>query len=237
MTVGRARSPSPSRCRRSGGTAAGCAAFAGRRPGGPRAPQLRRLPGRRGSAMGALFAYVATSAFVLQSMNGLSPDRLLGRLRRQRRRHDPRRARRGPARRAGRHPQGHPRRPGRRPGRRRRDAGRRRCGSSTPLLVAVVCFFVLMTAQGLIGPERRRARLRRGPRAPRHRLRRPRLRPMGRRRPRRPDRRPRRRAHRRPDGRPSDRRRRRLHGRAARPRTPAGGRRRRPGVISRRGDC
>ena len=78
-----------------------------------------------GSAMGALFAYVATSAFVLQSMNGLSPDRVLDRLRRQRRRDDGRRPGRRPARRSGRHPRGHPGRPGRRAGRRRRDAGRR----------------------------------------------------------------------------------------------------------------
>ena len=105
-----------------------------------------------GSAMGALFAYVATSAFVLQSMNGMSPiaysvdfaanaggmtlaalvaARLAGRV-----------------------------------------ATRRvilvgqvaalaagagmLVGSlwfDTPLVVALVCFFVLMTAQGLIGPN------------------------------------------------------------------------------------
>jgi MFS transporter, DHA1 family, multidrug resistance protein len=105
-----------------------------------------------GSAMGALFAYVATSAFVLQSMNGLSPiaysidfaanaagmtiaalvaARLAGRV-----------------------------------------ATRKvilvgqiaALGAGvgmvigalwfdTPLLVAIVCFFVLMTAQGLIGPN------------------------------------------------------------------------------------
>ena len=105
-----------------------------------------------GSAMGALFAYVATSAFVLQSMNGLSPiaysidfaanaagmtiaalvaARLAGRV-----------------------------------------ATRKvilvgqiaalaagvgmvigALWFDTPLLVAIVCFFVLMTAQGLIGPN------------------------------------------------------------------------------------
>ncbi|GAA2109360.1 multidrug effflux MFS transporter [Microlunatus panaciterrae] len=105
-----------------------------------------------GSAMGALFAYVATSAFVLQSMNGLSPiaysvdfaanaggmtlaalvaARLAGRV-----------------------------------------ATRKvilvgqvmalAAGVAmligavwfrTPLLLAVVCFFVLMTAQGLVGPN------------------------------------------------------------------------------------
>jgi MFS transporter, DHA1 family, multidrug resistance protein len=105
-----------------------------------------------GSAMGALFAYVATSAFVLQSMNGLSPiaysvdfaanaggmtlaalvaARLAGRV-----------------------------------------ATRRvilvgqvaalLAGAAmlvgavwfdTPLLLALVCFFALMTAQGLIGPN------------------------------------------------------------------------------------
>ena len=119
--------------------------------------------------MGALFAYVATSAFVLQSMNGLSPiaysvdfaanaggmtvaalvaARLAGRV-----------ATRkvilvgqvaalaaGVAMLVG------------------------AVWFDTPLLVALVCFFVLMTAQGLIGPERRRARLRRGARAPRHRI-------------------------------------------------------------------
>ena len=105
-----------------------------------------------GSAMGALFAYVATSAFVLQSMNGLSPiaysidfaanaagmtvaalvaARLAGRV-----------------------------------------ATRKvilvgqiaalaagvgmligALWFDTPLIVALVCFFVLMTAQGLIGPN------------------------------------------------------------------------------------
>jgi DHA1 family bicyclomycin/chloramphenicol resistance-like MFS transporter len=105
-----------------------------------------------GSAMGALFAYVATSAFVLQSMNGLSPiaysvdfaanaagmtlaaliaARLAGRV-----------------------------------------ATRKvilvgqvaaltagvimligALWFDTPLIVAIVCFFVLMTAQGLIGPN------------------------------------------------------------------------------------
>ena len=105
-----------------------------------------------GSAMGAVFAYVATSAFVLQSMNGLSPiaysidfaanaagmtlaalvaARLAGRV-----------------------------------------ATRRvillgqlvalaagvamligAIWFDTPLILAIVCFFVLMTAQGLIGPN------------------------------------------------------------------------------------
>jgi DHA1 family bicyclomycin/chloramphenicol resistance-like MFS transporter len=105
-----------------------------------------------GSAMGAVFAYVATSAFVLQSMNGMSPiaysvdfaanaggmtvaalfaARLAGRI-----------ATRkvvlagqaaallaGVAMLAG------------------------ALWWDTPLLLAVVCFFVLMTAQGLIGPN------------------------------------------------------------------------------------
>jgi DHA1 family bicyclomycin/chloramphenicol resistance-like MFS transporter len=105
-----------------------------------------------GSAMGALFAYVATSAFVLQSMNGMSPiaysvdfaanaggmtvaalvaARLAGRV-----------ATRkvilvgqvaalaaGVAMLAG------------------------ALWFGTPLLLAVVCFLVLMTAQGLIGPN------------------------------------------------------------------------------------
>ena len=105
-----------------------------------------------GSAMGALFAYVATSAFVLQSMNGLSPiaysidfavnaagmtiaaliaARLAGRV-----------ATRkvilvgqvaalaaGVAMLIG------------------------ALWFDTPLIVAIVCFFVLMTAQGLIGPN------------------------------------------------------------------------------------
>jgi DHA1 family bicyclomycin/chloramphenicol resistance-like MFS transporter len=105
-----------------------------------------------GSGMGAVFAYVATSAFVLQSMNGMSPiaysidfaanaagmtvaalvaARLAGRV-----------ATRnviltgqvaallaGTAMLAG------------------------ALWFDTPLLVAVVCFFVLMTAQGLIGPN------------------------------------------------------------------------------------
>jgi DHA1 family bicyclomycin/chloramphenicol resistance-like MFS transporter len=105
-----------------------------------------------GSAMGALFAYVATSAFVLQSMNGLSPiaysidfaanaggmtlaalaaARLAGRI-----------ATRtiilvgqiaalasGLAMLIG------------------------AIWFDTPLVVAIICFFVLMTAQGLIGPN------------------------------------------------------------------------------------
>ncbi|HSU36774.1 MAG TPA: MFS transporter, partial [Propionibacteriaceae bacterium] len=105
-----------------------------------------------GSAMGALFAYVATSAFVLQSMNGLSPiaysisfaanaggmtvaaliaARLAGRI----------------------------------PTRRVILAGQIAALAAgmvmlmgalwfdTPLTVALVCFFVMMTAQGLIGPN------------------------------------------------------------------------------------
>jgi DHA1 family bicyclomycin/chloramphenicol resistance-like MFS transporter len=105
-----------------------------------------------GSAMGALFAYVATSAFVLQSMNGMSPiaysvdfavnaagmtgaallaARLAGRV-------DTRRViltgqvaalAAGVAMLAG------------------------ALWFGTPLLLAVVCFLVLMTAQGLIGPN------------------------------------------------------------------------------------
>lgn len=105
-----------------------------------------------GSAMGALFAYVATSAFVLQSMNGLSPiaysvdfaanaagmtlaalvaARLAGRV----------------------------------ATRRVILAGQIAAlvaGAAmligalwfdTPLIVAIVCFFLLMSAQGLIGPN------------------------------------------------------------------------------------
>ena len=124
-----------------------------RRPPGPR--RNRRYVGYlvvSGSAMGALFAYVATSAFVLQSMNGLSPiaysidfaanaagmtiaalvaARLAGRV-----------ATRtvilvgqiaalaaGIAMLIG------------------------ALWFDTPLLVAIICFFVLMTAQGLIGPN------------------------------------------------------------------------------------
>jgi DHA1 family bicyclomycin/chloramphenicol resistance-like MFS transporter len=105
-----------------------------------------------GSAMGALFAYVATSAFVLQSMNGLSPiaysvdfaanaggmtvaalvaARLAGRV---------------------------PTRPVILVG----QVAALLAGVAmlvgaiwfdTPLLLAMVCFFVLMTAQGLIGPN------------------------------------------------------------------------------------
>jgi DHA1 family bicyclomycin/chloramphenicol resistance-like MFS transporter len=105
-----------------------------------------------GSAMGAVFAYVATSAFVLQSMNGLSPiaysidfaanaagmtlaalvaARLAGRV----------------------------------PTRTVILAGQLAALAAgvamligaiwfdTPLTLAIVCFFVLMTAQGLIGPN------------------------------------------------------------------------------------
>ncbi|WP_309238412.1 multidrug effflux MFS transporter [Actinoplanes aureus] len=105
-----------------------------------------------GSAMGALFAYVATSAFVLQSMNGMSPvaysvdfaanaagmtvaalvaARLAGRV-------DTRKVilvgqiaalAAGVAMLTG------------------------SLWFGTPLLLAVVCFLVLMTAQGLIGPN------------------------------------------------------------------------------------
>ena len=104
------------------------------------------------SAMGALFAYVATSAFVLQSMNGLSPiaysidfaanaagmtvaaliaARLAGRV----------------------------------PTRKVILVGQIAALAAgiamligalwfgTPLLLAIICFFVLMTAQGLIGPN------------------------------------------------------------------------------------
>lgn len=105
-----------------------------------------------GSAMGALFAYVATSAFVLQSMNGLSPiaysidfaanaggmtiaaliaARLAGRV----------------------------------ATRKVILVGQMAALAAgvgmligalwfdTPLIVAMICFFVLMTAQGLIGPN------------------------------------------------------------------------------------
>ena len=105
-----------------------------------------------GSAMGALFAYVATSAFVLQSMNGLSPiaysivfaanaggmtiaalvaARLAGRI----------------------------------PTRRVILVGQLAALAAgigmligalwfdTPLIVAIICFFVMMSAQGLIGPN------------------------------------------------------------------------------------
>ncbi|WP_211257650.1 hypothetical protein [Lentzea albidocapillata] len=86
-----------------------------------------------GAAMGAVFAYVATSAFVLQSMNGMSPvvysadfaanaagmtaaALIAARLA-------------GVAMLAG------------------------ALWWDTPLLLAIVCFAVLMTAQGLIGPN------------------------------------------------------------------------------------
>ena len=105
-----------------------------------------------GSAMGALFAYVATSAFVLQSMNGLSPiaysidfavnaagmtiaalvaARLAGRV----------------------------------PTRTVILVGQLAALAAgiamligavwfdTPLVVAIICFFILMSAQGLIGPN------------------------------------------------------------------------------------
>ena len=105
-----------------------------------------------GSAMGALFAYVATSAFVLQSMNGLSPiaysvsfaanagGMTIAAL--------------GAARLAGRIPT-----------RRVILAGQIAALAAglvmlvgavwfdTPLIVALVCFFVMMSAQGLIGPN------------------------------------------------------------------------------------
>jgi len=105
-----------------------------------------------GSAMGALFAYVATSAFVLQSMNGLSPiaysidfaanaagmtvAALLA------------------ARLAGRVPTRHVILAG--------QLAALTAGVAmligalwfdTPLIVAITCFFVLMTAQGLIIPN------------------------------------------------------------------------------------
>jgi DHA1 family bicyclomycin/chloramphenicol resistance-like MFS transporter len=105
-----------------------------------------------GSAMGALFAYVATSAFVLQSMNGLSPiaysvdfaanaaGMTLASL--------------AAARLAGRVPT-----------RMVILAGQVAALAAgiamligalwfdTPLIVALTCFFVLMSAQGLIGPN------------------------------------------------------------------------------------
>jgi DHA1 family bicyclomycin/chloramphenicol resistance-like MFS transporter len=105
-----------------------------------------------GSAMGALFAYVATSAFVLQSMNGLSPiaysvdfaanaggmtiaaliaARLAGRVNTRRVILVGQLAALG--------------------------AGIAMLVGAlwfdTPLVLAMLCFFVLMTAQGLIGPN------------------------------------------------------------------------------------
>ncbi|WP_430781486.1 multidrug effflux MFS transporter [Actinoplanes sp. G11-F43] len=105
-----------------------------------------------GSAMGALFAYVATSAFILQSMNGMSPiaysldfaanaagmtvaaliaARLAGRVATHRVILTGQIAALG--------------------------AGVAMLAGAlwfgTPLLLAVLCFFVLMTAQGLIGPN------------------------------------------------------------------------------------
>lgn len=105
-----------------------------------------------GSAMGAVFAYVATSAFVLQSMNGMSPiaysidfaanaagmtaaalvaARLAGRVTTRKVILTGQMAAllAGVAMLAG------------------------ALLFGTPLLLAVVCFFVLMTAQGLIGPN------------------------------------------------------------------------------------
>jgi DHA1 family bicyclomycin/chloramphenicol resistance-like MFS transporter len=121
----------------------------------------RQILGRRryvgyllvsGSAMGALFAYVATSAFVLQSMNGMSPigysidfavnaagmtlaaflsARLAGRVATRKVILTGQIAALG--------------------------AGLAMLVGAvwfgTPMLLAVVCFFVLMTAQGLIGPN------------------------------------------------------------------------------------
>ena len=170
-----------------------------------------------GSAMGALFAYVATSAFVLQSMNGLSPiaysidfaANAAGMT-------SPRWSPPG-------WPAGSPparsswsaRSPPSPPG------SRMLIGAvwfDTPLLVALVCFFVLMTAQGLIGPNGGALASAEVPEHPGTGSAAPRLRPVGRRRHHRPHRRPRWRAHRRPDGRPHGRHHRRLHDRTAGPR-------------------
>ena len=165
--------------------------------------------------MGALFAYVATSAFVLQSMNGLSPiaysidfavnaagmtiaaliaARLAGRV-----------ATRtvilvgqvaalaaGVAMLVG------------------------ALWFDTPLIVALVCFFVLMTAQGLIGPNGGALASAAVPDHPGTGSAVSRLRPVGRRRHHRAHRRPRRRTHRRTHGHPDDRRRRRLDDRTTR---------------------
>ncbi|GAA1651075.1 hypothetical protein GCM10009828_095270 [Actinoplanes couchii] len=152
-----------------------------------------------------LFAYVATSAFVLQSMNGLSPiaysvdfavnaagmtvaalvaARLVGRI-----------ATRTVI-----------------------LAGQLAALAAglvmlagalwwnTPLPMAIVCFFVLMTAQGLIGAQRRGAGLGRGARASRHRFGDARFCAVAGGRHDRPDRRSRRRGHRRTDGTVDDRR-------------------------------
>jgi Major Facilitator Superfamily len=173
-----------------------------------------------GSAMGALFAYVATSAFALQSMNGISPlaysidfaanaagmtvasliaARLAGRI-----------ATRtvilvgqlaalaaGVAMLIG------------------------AIWFGTPLILAIICFFVMMTAQGLIGPNG-------GPSPPSPSPTTPAADPPssvsfnGSRPASSPHCRPRRRAHRRSHGQPHDRRRRRLHDRTARHREARG---------------
>jgi hypothetical protein len=169
------------------------------------------------SAMGALFAYVATSAFVLQSMNGMSPvgysidfavnaggmtvaalaaARLAGRI-----------ATRmvilvgqiaalaaGIAMLIG------------------------ALWFDTPLAVVIISFFVLMTGQGLIGGNSGALASAEVPDHPRHRLRVAWVCAVGGRRHHRPPRRPRRGTYRRPDGPPHDRRDSRLHGRTPRPR-------------------
>ncbi len=143
-----------------------------------------------GSAMGALFAYVATSAFVLQSMNGLSPVAYSV------------------------------------------DFAANASGMTlaagiamlagavwfdTPLVVALVSFFVLTTAQGLIGANGGALASARGAGAPGYGLGAARLRAVGRRRHYRAPRRPGRGGHRRADGGPDGRRSGAVHARATRP--------------------
>ena len=82
-----------------------------------------------GSAMGALFAYVATSAFVLQSMNGMSPIAYSVDFAANAAGMTVAAPAAGVAMPAG------------------------ALWFGTPLLLAVICFFVPMTAQGLIGPN------------------------------------------------------------------------------------
>jgi DHA1 family bicyclomycin/chloramphenicol resistance-like MFS transporter len=171
-----------------------------------------------GSAMGVVFAYVATSAFVLQSMNGMSPiaysidfaanalgmtlaayfaSTMAGKL----------------------------------STRRIILTGQITSLSAgvvmfigavafgTPLLLAIVCFLVLMTAQGLIGPNSGALCIRRGSGLSRNRIGHARLRAVGRRRSQSAHRRTRRCLHGRADGSPRDHRGCGVHGRAARARS------------------